>query len=89
MEENNFVLTTSPPQFLPILPTNTNHPRNVAQVPLEKPPAFMDTVKEMRDRLLERQQNSSLDQRSLLKDWRADNKRVYGNKIVSSYFFFW
>ena len=82
--ENNSFQSTSSFSFVPILPANTNRPRNISTVPLEKPPAFMDTVKEMRGRLVLRQQNSTIDQKSLLKDWRADNKRVYGNKIVST-----
>ena len=76
------------PYFVHILPASSDQCRNVSQEDLLKPPPFMDTVKEMRERLnlncFGKDEDVDTITTAYLRRWKAENKRIYGSKVVSA-----
>ena len=81
------LLTQNTLYFIPIQPESQNTPRNIGSTFSTKPPAFMDTVKEMRERSLGHMHKAQMDsnRKTCVKRWKDENKRIYGVKVVSWY----
>ena len=77
------------PYFVPILPASSDQPRNVGKEDLSRPPPFMDAVKEMRERLnlhcFGQDEDVDTLTSAYIKGWKAENKRIYGSKVVSAW----
>jgi hypothetical protein len=74
--------------FLPIQPESQDKPRNVGNEPCTKPPPFISTVKEMRERFSQHMKKANgidSNQKVCMKRWKDENKRIYGVKVVSAY----
>ena len=86
-DANGAFLEPQFPQFVPILPASSNCPRNLSGEEFIKPPPFMPTVKEMRGRLnldcFGVEEDIDSVSSSFFKSWKAENKRIYGSKVVS------
>lgn len=79
-------------KFPLILPATNEQQRNLECRQLTEPPEFMTTVREMRARLVvlhsaNSSHNTGADiDKSLLKRWRRDNTKIYGNQVVGEVF---
>ena len=73
--------------FIPIQPESQNTPRNIGSTFSTKPPPFMDTVKEMRERFLGHMHKAQMDsnRKPCVKRWKDENKIIYGVKVVGTY----
>ena len=78
-----------PSQKPTLLPATADRPRNIDNGGVKEPPHFFDTVKEMRARLMATTDsdhvgdNYTIADKAILRKWKAQNKLIYGNKVVS------